>query len=225
MNSEHPSTPGADSLLIDEARQLMRRLDPEPSHALQVARLALEFFDATGFLHRESEEGRALLEAGALVHDVGWSVSGRKHHKHSARLIEEYPWKYASPLQVQCLAALARYHRRAHPQPGHRIFFSLPRDAQDRVRRLASLLRIADGLDRSHLNRVRQIAVRIEEDRCILQLTASGLCPSEIRAAGEKKRLFEETFGLTVEFQRKWGAPERSTEMNSPTGIYLQRNY
>ncbi len=209
MNSEPPSTPGADSLLIGEARQLMQRLDPEPSHALQVARLALEFFAATQSLHGESEEGRTLLEAGALVHDIGWSVSGQKHHKHSARLIEEYPWKHASPLQVLCLAALARYHRRAHPKPGHRIFSSRPPDAQDRVRRLASLLRIADGLDRSHLDRVRRIEVRIEEGRCVLQLTASGLCPSEIRAANEKKRLFEETFGLIVEFQKKWGMPER----------------
>ncbi len=209
MTPEPDQVSRAESLLIGEARQLMQRLDPEPSHALQVARLALEFFDATGFLHRESEEGRALLEAGALVHDIGWSVSGQKHHKHSARLIEEYLWKHASPLQVLCLAALARYHRRAHPKPGHRIFSSLPPDAQDRVRRLASLLRIADGLDRSHLGRVRQIAVRIEEGRCILQLTASGLCPSEIRAASEKKRLFEETFGLVVEFQKKWGPSER----------------
>lgn len=209
MNSDAASASGVYALLLDEARQLMQRLDPESSHALQVARLALEFFDATGSLHRESEEGRALLEAGALVHDIGWSVAGWKHHKHSARLIEEYPWKHASPLQVQCLAALARYHRRAHPQPGHRIYSQLPRDVQDRIRRLASLLRIADGLDRSHLDRVRKIEVRLEEDRCVLQLIASGFCPSEIRAASEKKQLFEETFGLKVEFRRMWGASER----------------
>ncbi len=181
----------------------MMQLDPEPSHAEQVCRLALQLFDQLHELHQLGEAERVLLEAAALLHDIGWSVSGTKHHKHAARLIGEHPWKNASPLEVLQIAALARYHRKAHPSSSHRILGQLDAEHLETVRRLAALLRVADGLDRSHGDRVRRIRARLQEDRCTLLLQSDGPCSLDIWGAQRKRQLWEEVFGLRLEFEQE----------------------
>jgi len=187
--------------IIDEARRLMNRLDPEPAHAVQVCRLALQLFDELAPLHQLNQEARMLLEAGALLHDIGWSVSEKGHNKHSARLIEAHGFQNASTRQMLQIAALARYHRKAHPKSSHRIFQQLDPEAQSQVRCLAALLRIADGLDRSHLNLVERLHAEVRDNRCVLSFESRQRCPSELWAAERKSGLFEEVFGLRVEFQ------------------------
>jgi exopolyphosphatase / guanosine-5'-triphosphate,3'-diphosphate pyrophosphatase len=189
--------------MVKEARGLMFRLDPEPEHAEQVTRLALQLFDVLKPMHQMQADERQVLQAGALLHDIGWSVSESKHHKHSCRLIEEYRWENAGPLEVAQIAAIARYHRKAHPKPGHRIFGRLDADIQDRVCKLSSLLRVADGLDRTHLARIHRIRADIEAERCILWIECSGHCATEIWGAKRKSALFEEVFGRELDIREE----------------------
>jgi len=202
MNSLSPqSNPYAP--IIEEAVRLMKQMDDEPSHARQVCRLALQLFDELESLHGLGAEDRAILEAASLLHDIGWSVSSSKHHKHAARLIEEHRWKNASPSQVLQIAAVARYHRKAHPKRTHSIYKQLDSHSQDAVVRLSALLRIADGLDRSHGGRVRQVRAQLAKDHCTLYLRGKGPCSAEIWGAERKRQLWEETFELQLEFQQE----------------------
>ena len=95
----------------------LRRLEPEPPHVLQVARLALRLFDELAALHQLGGEERVLLEAAACLHDIGWSVApdGARHHKESARLIRAQRWEHFSAAHVECIALIARYHRKSPP--------------------------------------------------------------------------------------------------------------
>ena len=118
-----------------------------------------------------------LLEAAACLHDIGWTVEqdGARHHKLSARLIREQSWEHFSPGEVRLRAAVARYHRKALPTPEHEEFAEFsPRD-QARVEILASLLRVADALDRRHLQAVHSVAPVMMDDHLALRL--SGLPP------------------------------------------------
>lgn len=191
--------------LIGEATELMLRLDPEPSHARQVCRLALQLFELMEPLHSLGLEERTILEAAALLHDIGWSISGTRHHKHASRLILEHSWETASPTQVLQIAAVARYHRKAHPRKSHSVFSRLDPSSRDAVGRLAALLRVADGLDRSHGNRVVRIQAQLDEGCCTLLVQGSGACSAELWAANRKRGLWEEVFGRRLEIRQEPG--------------------
>src|SRR5690606_20890465 len=66
---------------------LMELCDDDPDHSLQVARLALELFDGTAEWHGLGDTERELLEAAALLANVGLFVSHSGHHKHSYYVI------------------------------------------------------------------------------------------------------------------------------------------
>lgn len=141
-------------------RTLLARYESEPSHVHHVQHLALNLFDSLRSWHGLGSRQREQLHAAALLHDIGWAVTqpdGRGHHKASARLIREHPWEGVDSLWVQGVAQIARYHRKNCPLPHHRDFAHLSADTQEQVRVLAALLRVADGLDRRHLQKVQSV--------------------------------------------------------------------
>ena len=189
---------------------VMRRLEPEPPHVLQVARLALRLYDELAPLHQLGGEERLLLEAAACLHDIGWSVApdGAKHHKESARLIRAQRWENFSAAQIELIALIARYHRKSPPKLAHEEFAVLNVVDRSTVSRLAALLRVADGLDRRHLQWVNDLSVQISATKVIVTLDARDPVEMEIAAAQKKADLFGSVFARELEFHRSPGAAE-----------------
>lgn len=180
----------------------MRRLEPEPPHVLHVARLALRLFDELIALHQLGEEDRVLLEAAACLHDIGWSVApdGTKHHKESARLIRAQRWENFSAAQVELIALTARYHRKSPPKLEHEDFVALNVEDRSKVSRLAAILRVADGLDRRHLQWVNDLSVRISPGQIIVLLDTTDLVEVEVNTARNKADLFGTVFERELAF-------------------------
>ena len=184
--------------ILDEALELGRRYAFDEAHARQVARFSLELFDQLGGLHELGGPERQILLAGALLHDVGKFVASRRHHKHSHYIISNSALKSLDSGQAEVAAVVARYHRRARPSDNHAEFDALSGKQQDRVRKLAALLRIADALDSGHAQRVD--AVRTRAGKSELELVMSGRVDldQERRATRKKCRMFEKVYGLKV---------------------------
>jgi exopolyphosphatase/guanosine-5'-triphosphate,3'-diphosphate pyrophosphatase len=174
--------------VIEELRATLARLEPEPEHTSHVAHLALRLFDQLKFVHGLGLDERVILQGAAWLHDIGWPVShgGAAHHKHSARIIREQHWQHLKPLEVELLAQVARYHRRALPDETHAEFRALGPREQKAVRKLAALLRLADALDRSHLQHVRDLKARFRDG--ILELTLLSRQPPAREIAGAQKK-------------------------------------
>jgi exopolyphosphatase/guanosine-5'-triphosphate,3'-diphosphate pyrophosphatase len=177
------------------ALALGRRYRFDEAHAEQVASLALSLFDQLRPLHGLGETDRRLLTAAALLHDIGSHVSYRKHHKHSLYLIAQSELPGFSAEQMLLTANIARYHRKAEPGPTHPDFADLPRGDQRRVRKLAALLRVADALDREHLQAVRGIRARGAGRTVRLRVDGTGDRVLERWALRRKAGLFERTYG------------------------------
>jgi exopolyphosphatase/guanosine-5'-triphosphate,3'-diphosphate pyrophosphatase len=177
------------SPLIKESLVLRARYDEEPSHSDQVAKLALELYDRLLEWHDAGPRGRELLHSAALLHDIGWSQTpdGKGHHKQSARLIREHKWKNLPPDEIEIVAQVARYHRKAPPEPDHEEFHALKPAAQKSVMALGGILRIADALDRTHTGRISGIGVvLVEKDAITVRVKPNGLWNAE-RATFEAK--------------------------------------
>jgi exopolyphosphatase/guanosine-5'-triphosphate,3'-diphosphate pyrophosphatase len=144
-----------------------------------------------------------LLEAAALLHDVGVAVNNDGHHKHSQYLIASSDLVGLSDEERRIVGMLARYHRKAPPQREHEDFMQLRRKDRTLVERLTAILRLADALDRQHAAAVRGVSVKIREDRVELRPILAGgdrtRLTLEARAVEEKGAWFAELFGRRPE--------------------------
>ncbi len=173
---------------------LMRRCHVDVKHAEQVAHLALDLFRGTRPLHSLPNSDGELLEFSALLHDIGYHIAPSKHHKHGAYLIENVGLEGFLPEEVQLLSSLVRYHRKATPREGHEPYGRLPEKQRERVRVLAGLLRVADGLDRSCAQRVRGLRCLVHDKSIEVFLTVRGDPELEQWGARRKADLLQEIF-------------------------------
>lgn len=183
-------------------RRFARACRYEEAHAEHVCRLALSIFDQlAGVDERLDGEARFLLEAAAVLHDVGYMVNYAKHHKHSYHLIMHSDVEGLLPRQREIIANIARYHRRAEPKKRHENFRRLEKADREIVRVLAGILRVADGLDRTHTQRVVGVKIGMSENTAEFALTAEGAIETDMWGARRKSRLFERVFGVDALFE------------------------
>jgi exopolyphosphatase / guanosine-5'-triphosphate,3'-diphosphate pyrophosphatase len=181
-------------------RLLLDRCDDDPAHSAQVARLALELFDALAPLHSMTADDRDLLEAGALLANVGLVVAHTKHHLHSYYVIRNSELAGLTDHEIELIAQIARYHRKSSPKASHPEFAALDSDDQSRIRSLASILRVAIGLDRCHERRVARVTADISDKRVVLQVHPNDAdIALELYAANERKELLEQVLERRVE--------------------------
>lgn len=180
---------------------LARRCDWHQTHSEQVARLCLELFDATRALHGLGTEQRELIEYGALLHDIGWHIAREKHHKHSQYLILNGNLKNFTREEVRTIGSIARHHRKAKPSTDYKAFAKLSSGSRRVVRVGVALLRIADGLDRSHCAVVTGVTCRVTRKRVEVTLKARGDAELELWGARSKRGLFADVFGKTPRFK------------------------
>jgi exopolyphosphatase / guanosine-5'-triphosphate,3'-diphosphate pyrophosphatase len=170
-----------------------RRHAWDEAHCRHVAELALSLFDQTTALHGLGPAERELLEAAALLHDVGYAVAQSSRHKHSLYLIRNAGLDGWSPRELLMMANVARYHRKALPSERHGDYMALEDADRVVVRRLAALLRVAEGLDADHFQVVEAVAVVDEGSALRLALRARDT--PDLWAAGHNADLFESEFG------------------------------
>jgi len=182
----------------------MERVETEPEHVLHVSGIALRLFDDLSPLHGRKAADRLVLEAAACLHDIGWSVAkdGKGHHKESARLIREHSWQNWSGDEVEIIAQVARYHRKAEPSLEHEAFAALPEEQRHRVEQLAAILRIADALDRSHTQRVVRVAVDLKPTQLVVSVGSARPLHAELAVLSKKARLAERLWGRQLVVER-----------------------
>jgi exopolyphosphatase / guanosine-5'-triphosphate,3'-diphosphate pyrophosphatase len=202
---------------MQAARDFARECRADPRHAEQVRRLALELFDGLGPLLQSEPGDRELLEGAALLHDVGYHIAYERHHKHSYHLISYAELPGFSAHELRLMASIARYHRGALPKARHEAMHDLAPADRERVARLAAILRLADGLDRSRGQRVHSLAIELEGPRLTLDLAGDASLEVEVYGAGRKTDLFEAVFGVRVDV-REGCAPGSSTRTEPAAG-------
>lgn len=170
-------------------------------HSLHVAKLATRIFDQTTELHGLGAPEREILEYAALLHEIGLHVSYQRHHKHTYYLIRHSGLDGFTDEQISVLANVARYHRKATPNDNHLNFLELTAKQRDVVRRLAAILRMAEGLDRNRRQAIRDVMIEAGSRRLVISVVPR-LDPSlEIEYAEKGATHFGELFGRKVRFE------------------------
>ncbi len=178
---------------------LGRRFGFDERHALQVTRLSLALFDQLADLHRLPASARGLLEAAALLHDVGHAVSPQRHHKHTLYLVANADVAGFSDQERQLVALVARYHRRTPPEAGRPDLQGLAPGQLRLLRRLVALLRVADALDRSHAQSVLGLRASVVNGRVRLVARARAALDLELWDVAREAAFFRQAMGKRLE--------------------------
>jgi exopolyphosphatase / guanosine-5'-triphosphate,3'-diphosphate pyrophosphatase len=194
---------GADTESGEHPRQaavvaFARRYAWDEPHARRVTELALSLFDQTVDLHRLGPDERDLLCFAGLLHDVGAAVAQSAHHKHSLYIIGNAEIEGFTQRELRLMANIARYHRKALPSDHHVEYMALGEEERRLVRRLGSLLRLADGLDLDHFQVVEAVRVAWARDELTLELHARDEPGLALWAVERLSDLFEAEFRRRV---------------------------
>lgn len=189
--------------MIVQARRFARECGYEAGHSEQVVKLAKLLFKKLQPVHALGTYELFLLTYAAILHDIGWVSGQAEHHKKSMQMILDDRTLELHEIDRKLIALIARYHRKALPKSDHPIYGELTADRQQQVQLLGGILRMADGLDRSHMSVVKDVEVEIADSLIEFQCCTQGPAGPEIFAAGKKSDLFENVCGRSCRFFSK----------------------
>ncbi len=199
MSGQEGTSQPIGTQIIRSAELLGKKYDVDAAHASQVATLACSLFEQLEFLHGLPRRMQIIIHVAALLHECGTFVSSRSHHKHSMYLILNSELFGIGEKDQELIALVARYHRRATPQPNHEIYLQLSPLNRIIVAKLASILRVAKALDASRTQRITSVTV--ENLPRSLRLTADGIrdVSSEQVELKQDGQMFQDLFGTRLE--------------------------
>lgn len=177
--------------------------DPDFDHSKLVARLALQIYDGldSSSLAPGSAlpDARRVLEAAALMHDIGLSKTRKKYNVASYRMIR----KLNAPMglskdTLRHIGLIARFHRGPLPRLDQKAFSGIPEDQKKAIILLCGILRLANAFDPLRQKRIQDL--ELKRMNGFLRITAPGYSRSD--ASAEKlaaaRHLLEAASGLPI---------------------------
>jgi exopolyphosphatase/guanosine-5'-triphosphate,3'-diphosphate pyrophosphatase len=186
------------SQIIASAVNLGRKYRFDEAHNLHVASLCMVLFDALAKEHGMKVRERMLLECAASIHDIGVFIKASGHHRHGQYIIANSEIFGLHSEEMDIIGNVVRYHRGGAPSESDIDYIALEREDRILVLKMASLLRIADALDRGHTQRIKHISVERRNETVLIHTEGDFSLSSERMGLEEKGGLFQEVFGYQV---------------------------
>lgn len=181
--------------------QIFEKYCNDKDHALEVEKYALMILDAfNANICHFSEKEKEYLSQAAKLHDIGYVIEKKSHHKHAMKIIIEEGIKNFNAEENLIIANIARYHRGSLPDENkHEMYAKLTKEQKELVKKLGSFLKLADGFDKPHKNLILRMRAQETEESIILYLKTIGFKPN-LKMAEKKKDLLEFTFEKNLKF-------------------------
>ncbi|MCA9138127.1 MAG: Ppx/GppA family phosphatase [Planctomycetales bacterium] len=184
--------------IVRSALSLGRRFHFDEMHARSVAELSRKLFDQLRSEHHLDNRHEVILYVAALLHEIGMHINVRSHHKHSLYIIKNSELFGLSRSELLQVGLVARYYRRATPQPTHTEYMSLDRETRVMVGKLAAILRMATALDDTRTSRIREVDCSVDSKRLLIKIPGVQDVSLEQIAMKLQSNLFRDVYGLPV---------------------------
>jgi exopolyphosphatase/guanosine-5'-triphosphate,3'-diphosphate pyrophosphatase len=181
----------------ESALHMGRKYKFDERHAMLTARLAARLFEQSRSLHHLDEEYLLPMEIAALLHDIGHFINAVDHEKHGFYLLTTNHLIGLTEREQTIVANLVRYHRKEFPSTDGN-YRSLSQQERSIVNRLTALLRLADSIDVSHDDLVRDVKLTETELGWHLQISSRTDTMLANWAVEKRKDFFEEVFGVPL---------------------------
>ncbi len=194
--------------VLESVYKLANHCNYEAEHTNQVTHFSLNIFDDLLELHHLSYVERFYLLCAAILHDIGVHTDGpHAHHKKTLKIVLKTPILLFNQKERLIVGSVARCHRRALPSIKHDQYRALNPIERKIVSKLAGILRVADGLDYSHRQRVKDVQAAFTKNKINFLCTlGSKPAKKEMESAEKKSNLLENTFQRKVFFKTQRSA-------------------
>ena len=188
------------------AQEMLDKFSKDTNHPYEVRKLAMMIFDGVSEqVEQLSNKQRKYLENAALLHDIGYAIESKNHHKHSQKMVLEHGLDEFNEREKEIISCICRYHRGSLPDKDeHEIYCHFDKKERKTVKRLGGILKIADALDRGHINLIKKLRINYDIDNNIVEILITSTNPQfhpDISDAIKKKDLFEIGFKTQVVFK------------------------
>jgi exopolyphosphatase/guanosine-5'-triphosphate,3'-diphosphate pyrophosphatase len=190
--------------ILNSVKGVASRYNVNLNHANKVLDLSIKLFDALAEFMGFSIIDRIYLKSAAILHDIGRFISDLDHHKHSKYIVSWSEFVGLNSYDRDLVALICRYHRKGRPRLSHSDYAALSQTDRVRVSKLASIIRIADALDRSHLQHISDIDVELADGALNIRAKAENDLSVEKNALKVKSQLFNDLTGMEVNLEREW---------------------
>ncbi len=164
--AELPSGSSLQQASMEKLRTWASFLDPNVNHSVHVSRLALQLYDGLAKQGMVSDDAvyRRILEAAAILHEVGRSRGSDGHRKRAYSMIRRLKPPLAwSVEELHLVAVVARFHAGALPQTSNSAFVGLTPKRRVALLPITGILRLADAFDFSHDGQIERLVVERQD--------------------------------------------------------------
>lgn len=182
---------------------LGQRFNMDEKHADTTVRFAMRLFEKLRPIHTLGRREKFILEAASILCDVGYYIGSRKHNKHSYYLVQSIEIPGLEREFVKTVSYLVLMHNGDVESWFENKYTYFPLEKQLLIKKLVSLLRIADAMDASHMNLISDFEVDILQGKVVIRAKCRKTPFLEKMAFEEKGRIFMDTFGIPIELDTR----------------------
>ena len=186
------------SQVIASAANLGRKYKFDEVHHRQVAKLCLVLFDFLQREHGMNRRQRMMLEAAAMLHDIGMFIRASNHQTHGQYIVSNSEIFGLHKEELDIISGVIRYHRKDLPNQGDINYIALQREERILLLKMAAILRVADALDRGHSQQIKTITAERKSETLVLHVPGTRDLSLELIGLDEKANLFQDVFGYKI---------------------------
>lgn len=174
------------------------------THSQHIRSCSCRIFDKLKKIHGLDPNKRLILELASILHSCGSFVSVRQHNQCTFDLIRGMDLFGLSRAEVLEVAFVAGSISDDLSEETNLNFALLDNREKLSVSKMAAIFRMANALDKSHKEKLRDLKISVEDDRVLFKAAASGDTLLEQWAFEESALFFKDVFGLSPELSIKF---------------------
>ncbi len=189
--------------IISSARFMAKRYDCDKNHSDAVESFALTIFDNLKRVHGFSRRERLYLQTASILHDIGKYVDSTVYDLATVYLIKHSSIISLNTQQKDIIANIARYHGNEVPSLEHEPYSALNEKQKMIVSKLSAILRIADSLDYSRVQKFKNIELNLYEKKLTVFAEGTEDTTLEEWTFNNQSAFFERVFGIKCDLIKK----------------------
>lgn len=186
------------------AMQISKRYNGSRKRAETIENIAIGVFDAIRNISGLTPRDRLLLQISAILHDCGKYISLLNLAECSYNIIKYTEIIGISHKERIMIANIVRYNQKVFDYyDDFEDMEHLNPENHMRIAKLTAILRIANGLDRSHKTKFKDFAINIENNKLIITVITDEDISLEKGLFGNRADFFKEVYNLEPIIKQK----------------------
>lgn len=192
--------------IIACAQNVSKRYRGNRKRGETLEQIALNIFDSTRKIHGLEKRERLLLQLSTILHDCGKYISMVNLGECSYSIIIATEIIGLSHLEREIVANVVKYNHLEFDYYEAMNSNTMDKESYLKIAKLTAILRLANGLDRSHKEKFKNIKITLKEEKLLITVDTQEDITLEKGLFDARADFFEEVYNIRPVIRRKWSS-------------------